>query len=112
MKKAFNKLKSLLSKFTMMYLFIFHLSLIKFFEIIICLKKDIIPARKIRKSNKVCFFNPALGKPDSQVDFSESPETPEITEMTDNFTKVTKYLTNLKETLINYVWEKSHFKKQ
>ena len=33
-------------------------------------------------------------------------------EMTINFTKVTKYLTKLKEILINYVWEKSHFKKQ
>ena len=36
----------------------------------------------------------------------------EITEMTENFTKVTKYLTKFKETLINYVWEKSHVKKQ
>ena len=44
-----------------------------------------------------------------QVDSPELPETPEITEMTENFTKVTKYLN--KETLINYVWEKSHVKK-
>ena len=43
-----------------------------------------------------------------QVDSSRSSETPEITEMTENFTKVTKYLTKLKETLINYDWEKSH----
>ena len=35
-----------------------------------------------------------------------------ITELTENFTKVTKYLTKFKETLINYVWEKSHVKKQ
>ena len=39
-------------------------------------------------------------------------ETPEIVEITENFTKVTKYLIKLKETLINYVWEKSHVKKQ
>ena len=30
--------------------------------------------------------------------------------ITKNFTKVTKYLTKLKET--NYVWEKSHVKKK
>ena len=36
----------------------------------------------------------------------------EITEMTENFTKVMKYLTKFKEILINYVWEKSHVKKQ
>ena len=42
-----------------------------------------------------------------QVDSPESPETLEITEMTENFTTVTKYLTKLKETLINYVWEKN-----
>ena len=47
-----------------------------------------------------------------QVDSPKLPETPEITEMTENFTKVTKYLTKFKETLINYVWEKSHVKKQ
>ena len=35
-----------------------------------------------------------------------------ITELTENFTKVTKYLTKFKETLINYVWEKPHVKKQ
>ena len=40
-----------------------------------------------------------------QVDSSRSSETPEITEMTENFTKVTKYLTKLKDTLINYVQE-------
>ena len=34
-----------------------------------------------------------------------------ITELTENFTKVTKYLTKFKET-INYVWEKPHVKKQ
>ena len=49
---------------------------------------------------------------DGQVDSPELPETPKITEMTENFTKVTKYLTKFKETLINYVWEKSHVKKQ
>ena len=47
-----------------------------------------------------------------QVDSPELSETPEITEMTENFTKVTKYLTKFKKTLINYVWEKSHVKKQ
>ena len=36
----------------------------------------------------------------------------EITERTENFTKVTRYLAKFKETLINYVWEKSHVKKQ
>ena len=38
-----------------------------------------------------------------QVDSPESSETQEITEMAENFTKVTKYLTKLKDTLINYV---------
>ena len=47
-----------------------------------------------------------------QVDSTELPERPEITEMTENFTKFTKYLTKFKEILINYVWEKSHIKKQ
>ena len=47
-----------------------------------------------------------------QVDSLELPETPEITEMTEKFTKGTKYLTKFQETLINYVWEKSNFKKQ
>ena len=31
--------------------------------------------------------------------------------MRENFTEEIKHLTELKETLINYVWEKSHFKK-
>ena len=47
-----------------------------------------------------------------QVDSPELPETPEIIEMTASFTKVTKYLTKFRETLINYVWEKSYVKKQ
>ena len=47
----------------------------------------------------------------SWVDSPELPETPEITEMTANFMKVTIYLTKFKETLINYVWEKSNVKK-
>ena len=47
-----------------------------------------------------------------QVDSPELPETPEIMELTENFTKVIKYLTKFKETLINYVWEKCHVKKQ
>ena len=38
----------------------------------------------------------------------ESPEMPEITEMMENFTKVAKYLSKLKESLINDIWEKSH----
>ena len=33
----------------------------------------------------------------------DSLETPEVTEITENFTKVTKYLIKLKDTLINYV---------
>ena len=47
-----------------------------------------------------------------QVDSPELPEMSEIMEIMGNFTKVTKYLTKFKETLINYVWEKSHVKKQ
>ena len=47
----------------------------------------------------------------AQVDSPESPETLEITEKKENFIKVTKYLNKLKETLISYVGEKSHFKK-
>ena len=46
-----------------------------------------------------------------QVDSSELLETLETMEMTENFTKVTKCLTTYKETLINYVWEKTHVKK-
>ena len=47
-----------------------------------------------------------------QVVSPELPETPEITEIIENFIKVTKDFTKLKDTLTNYVWEKSHFKKQ
>ena len=47
-----------------------------------------------------------------QVDSPEVPETLETTEMTENFTKVAKYLPKFKETLINYGWEKSHVKMQ
>ena len=47
-----------------------------------------------------------------QVVSPELPETPKITEIIEHFIKVTKHLTKLKETLTNYVWEKSHFKKQ
>ena len=47
-----------------------------------------------------------------QVDSPESPETPEITEIIENLMKVTKDFTKLKDTLTNYVREKSHFKKQ
>ena len=54
-------------------------------------------------------FQQAVDLVTGQVDSPELPKTPEITE---NFTKVTKYLTKFKETLINYVWEKSHVKKQ
>ena len=46
-----------------------------------------------------------------QFDSPESPEMPETTEKMENFIKVTKYITKLKGTLINYFWEKSHFKK-
>ena len=38
-----------------------------------------------------------------QLNSPESREMLDITEMTENFTKVTKHLTKLKETLINYV---------
>ena len=41
-------------------------------------------------------------KNSGQVDSPELLETPEITEMTKNLTKVTKYLNKSKETLINY----------
>ena len=61
---------------------------------------------ELRRSQVLCAIK------NSQVDSLDLPETPEITEMTENFTKVTKYLTKFKETLINYVWEKSHVKKQ
>ena len=39
-------------------------------------------------------------------------ETPEITEITENLIKVAKDFTKLKDTLTNYAWEKSLFKKQ
>ena len=39
-------------------------------------------------------------------------DSPELPETTENFTKVTKYLTKFQETLINYGWGKSHVKKQ
>ena len=45
-----------------------------------------------------------------QVDSLELPKTPEITEIIENFIKVTKHLTKLKDTSTNYVWQKSHFK--
>ena len=47
-----------------------------------------------------------------QIYSQELPKTLEITEMTENFTKVTKHLTIFKETLINYVWEKYQVRKQ
>ena len=47
-----------------------------------------------------------------QVDSPKSLETPEFKKMTQNFTKVTKYLTKLKDILINYIWEKYHVKKR
>ena len=47
-----------------------------------------------------------------QVNSLELPQRLEITEMMEHFTKVTKHLTKFKETLINYVWEKSYVKKQ
>ena len=43
--------------------------------------------------------------------FSGIAGKPEIMEKTENFIKVTIYLTKLKEILINHVWEKSHLKK-
>lgn len=47
-----------------------------------------------------------------QVDSPEAPETPEITEMAVDFTNVSKYLTKLKDALINYAQEKSQVIKQ
>ena len=47
-----------------------------------------------------------------KFDSPELPEIPEITEIKENFIKVTKYLIKLKETLTNFVWEKSHVIKQ
>ena len=58
------------------------------------------------------FVRDVHGYMKSCPDSPESPETTEITEMTENFRKVTKYLTKLKDTLINYVLEKSHVIKQ
>ena len=60
-------------------------------------------------SRAVLFQEPCFTR---QVDSPESPETPEITEIMENFIKVAKHFTKLKDTLTNYVWEKSHFKKQ
>ena len=45
-----------------------------------------------------------------QVDSPELPETLAITESTENFTKVTKYLTKFKETLKNCFGEISRQK--
>ena len=47
-----------------------------------------------------------------QVDSPESLETSEVTEMTENFIKVTKYLITLRETLMSFAWKKFHVKKQ
>ena len=66
---------------------------------------------KIRFWLPLMFFQVKI-KPQGQVDSPEPPETPEITEIIENIIKVTKQLTKLKETLTNYVWEKSNFKKQ
>ena len=76
---------------------------------------DITPASKKKSKTSAYNYRPISILPNiskSQVDSPESPEMSEITEMTENFIKVTKNLTKLKETLTNYVWEKSHFKKQ
>ena len=43
--------------------------------------------------------------------FPESPETPEITQILENFMKVTKHFTKLKETLTNYCLGKISLKK-
>ena len=62
---------------------------------------------------KIRYFEKGLSKSikKGQVNSLELPETLEIMQKTENFIKVTKNLTKLKETLTNYVWEKSHFKK-
>ena len=62
---------------------------------------------------KIRYFEKGLSKSikKGQVGSPELPETLEIMQKTKNFIKVTKNLTKLKETLTNYVWEKSHFKK-
>ena len=74
-----------------------------FYQILIF--RQIIALQKLWKM----FF---ISSKKGQVDSPESPETPEITEIIENFIKVAKHLTKLKETLTNFVWEKSHFKKQ
>ena len=83
-----------------------------------------IPAKFLRDGAKVLALQAFMGTTvhvrctqtasnvHRQVDSPELPQTPEITEMTENFAKVTKYLTKYKETLINYVWKKCHVKKQ
>ena len=55
--------------------------------------------RRLRRFRGIDLAN----KNRSQVDSPKLTETPEITEITENFTKVTKYLIKIKETLINYV---------
>ena len=47
-----------------------------------------------------------------QADSPESLKISEVTEMAENLIKVTKYLTKLTETLMSFVWKKSHVKKQ
>ena len=82
-------------------------------------KLAFINKKAMHKSSTVCFEFFKKRKSvflksvkNGQVDSPESLETPEIKEMMANFTKVTKYLTKLKDTLINYVKEKSHVIRQ
>ena len=52
-----------------------------------------------RKNGRIPQFGRRRSCLKGQVDSLELPETPEITEKTKNFKKVTKYLTKSKETL-------------
>ena len=65
----------------------------------ICLCSGI--SRKVFKPNSSVFWQAKNYQHKGQKDSPELPETLEIMEMTENFTKVTKYLSKFKETLIN-----------
>ena len=59
-----------------------------------------------------CLSSPNTPFYGGQADSPESPGTPEIMEIVENFIKVTKDVTKLKDTLAIYDWEKCQFKKQ
>ena len=64
-----------------------------------------------KQEQNIC-LNPKKNLYMGQIDSLESPKMLEITKMMENFTKVTKHLTIFKETLMNYIWEKSQVRKQ